>query len=149
MPGLGPIPSQWFYINWWGREIFYFIRAETVDHIDLDLRRVKWAEILKVIPIFIFWATDYTKKIVRGGIEVSQNRWVYERILTVLPRDRVAIFERKVEHTPVTKDLPVLPRVYRILEITKYPPTFKRVKACDYHFYKDEHPDIDVENEYD
>ena len=67
----------------------------------------------------------------------------------VLAYDRIAVFGRRDEPTPITRDFPVLPRVYRMLETSKYPPTFKKIKACEFHLYKDDHLDIDVEDEYD
>ena len=67
----------------------------------------------------------------------------------VLAYDCVAVFGRRQKLNPITRDLLVLPRVYRMLEPSKYPPTFKKMKACEFHLYKDDHPDVDVEHEYD
>lgn len=150
LPVREPFRSRWFYVDWWGPEAYYyFVRAEAAEFIEMDLRRIKWAESLKIISIFKFWPTDPDLKLVKDGKEVSQNRWVYEQVLRVLPRNRVAVAGRKSKLTVITKDFPELPRVYHLLEITKYPPTFRKIKACNYHLYKDDHPDMDVEDEDD
>lgn len=150
LPAREPYQSRWFYVDWWGpNTYYYFVRAEATDHIEMDLRRLKWAESLKIISIFKFWPTDPSQKLIKDGKEVSQNRWVYEQVLKVLPKNRIAVAGRRAKLTPITRDFPILPRVYHVLEISNYPPTFKKVKACIYHLYKDDHPDIDVEDEYD
>ena len=89
------------------------------------------------------------KKITKDGKEISQNHWVYERVLTVLPRDRIAIFGRRATVTTITKDLLPLPRLYRMLETDKNPPSFKKVKASAYHYYAHDHPDVSAEDEYE
>ena len=116
----------------------FFIRAEAVDHLDSDLRRLKWANSLNIIEIFKFWPTDPTSKIVKNGKKISQNRWVYDQVLTILPSDRIAVFGRRHELNRITKALPALPRVYRMLEPSNNPPTFKKTKACEFHLYKDD-----------
>ena len=96
LPGVDPYLSRWFYIDWWGRDTHYFfIRAEVVDHIDVDLRRLKWANSLNIITIFKFWRRIPTKKLIKNGEEISQNRWVYDQVLTVLAYDCVAVFGRR------------------------------------------------------
>ena len=87
--------------------------------------------------------------IFKNGEEISQNRGVYDQVLTILERDRVAIFGRRHELNPITRDFSLLPRVYLMLEPSKYPLTFKKMKACEFHLYKDDHPEFDVEYEYD
>ena len=144
------LSHRWFYIDWWGQDTHYFfIRAEAVAHIDSDLWRLKWANSLNIISIFKFWPTDPTKKIFKNGEEISQNRWVYDQVLTILAQDRVAVFGRRDELNPITRAFPTLPRVYRMLEPSNNPPTFKKTKACEFHLYKDDHPKVDAEHEYD
>ena len=150
IPRNDPTHPRWFHINWWFRDIYYFfIRADVIDYIDLDIRRIKWDENLKIIPIFTFWITDPKKKITKDGKEVSLNRWIYERVLIVLPQDRIAMFGRRSTTTTITEDLPMLPKVYHMLETNKNPPSFKKVKACDYHYYVDDHPDVSAEDDYE
>ena len=92
---------------------------------------------------------DLTKNLIKYGKEFYENCWVYEKVLTLLLRDPIVVFGRRATQTLITKDLPVLQRVYRVLEPNKNPPTYKKVKACEYHCYIDDHPNIDVEDEYD
>ena len=87
--------------------------------------------------------------IVKNGEEISQNHWVYDQVLTILARDCVAIFGRRHELNPITRDFPVLPRVYHMVEPSKDPPNFKKMKACNFHLYKDDHPEVDAGHEYD
>ena len=68
-------------------------------------------------------------------------------MLTVLAYDHVAFLGGDKSQTPITRDFPVLSGVYHILGPSKYPPTFKKVKACDYHYYVDVHPDVSTKDE--
>lgn len=82
-------------------------------------------------------------------MEKKSPRTVGFMISTILARDCVTVFGRRHELNPITRDFPVLPRVYRMLELSKYPPTFKKMRACEFHLYKDDHLDVDAEHEYD
>ena len=110
---------------------------------------MKWAKNLKVVQLFVFWTTSLGKKLIKNGEEIPQNYWVYEQALTVIPRDQITVVGHRRTPTANTRDLPTLPRVYRLLEANKNPPIYKKIKACDYHFYMDDHPEVDAENEYD
>ena len=37
--------------------------------------------------------------------------------------------------------------VYYVLEPHVYPPEFKKIKACNYHRYTDDHPDLSTDDE--
>ena len=82
-----------------------------------------------------------------GDKTISVNRWVYDLVTEIISPKRVAISNRRGYPSAVTHALPTLPNVYYILEPHVYPPKFKKMKACNYHRYTDDHPDISTDDE--
>ena len=147
-PHLRPLDEGWFRVDFRRRNsLFFSIRADIVADLDLQLRRIRWAESLKIVRIYQFWPGSPHNKLVVGGKTVSQNRWVYDAVAQVLSPKRMAVAGRRQHKTAVTMDLPELPKVYHILETGETPPYLVRYKACDYHLYLDEHPELSASDE--
>ena len=82
-----------------------------------------------------------------GDKTISQNRWVYDLVTEIVSPKRVAVTGRRGYPNAVTHALPTLPNVYHILEPTASPPKFRKIKACKFHQYTDEHPEISTDDE--
>ena len=82
-----------------------------------------------------------------GDKTISVNRWVYDLVTEIISPKRVAVSDRRGYPSAVTRALPTLPNVYYILEPHVYPPEFKKMKACRYHQYTDDHLDISTHDE--
>ena len=147
-PHLRPLDEGWFWTDFRHRNSpFFTIRADEVTSLDIQLRRIRWAESLKVVRLFQFWPASPHNKLVVNGKTVSQNRWVYDAVTQVLSPKRMVVAGRRQNKTAVTMDLPELPRVYHVLETDEAPPYLVRYKACNYHLYLDEHPELSASDE--
>ena len=78
---------------------------------------------------------------------MSVNRWVYDLVTEIISPKRVTLSNRRGYPNAITHALPTLPNVYYILEPHVYPPEFKKMKACNYHGYTNDHPDISTDDE--
>ena len=106
-------------MSWWQIAPDYeVIDVIFIDELDVNLKRVQLLERLRVIRLFTFRAVSQDTFIVRNDVRVSQNRWVYEQILKVLPADRVMVLWKDRE------GLPKIPRDYRWLHPMENPPYY-------------------------
>ena len=118
------------------------------ERIDIDLRRLQWANKLNIARMFTIHPTNPAHMKTIGDKTISVNRWVYDLVTEIILPKRVAVSNRRGYPSAVTRALPTLPNVYYILEPHVYPPPeFKKMKACNYHRYIDDHPDISTDDE--
>ena len=139
---------RWYRHEFWGRDsLFFSIRADAMERIHIDLRRLRWADKLNIARIFTIYPTNTAHMRTIGDKTISQNRWFYDLVTEIISPKRVAVTSRWGYPNAVTRALPTLPNVYYILEPHVYPPKFKKVKACRYHQYTDDHPDVSTNDE--
>lgn len=148
-----PHPEQregwrWCRRNFWDRDsLFFTIRADAVEYIDTDLCRLRWVDKLQLVRIFTIHPTNPSLTKTIGDKTISVNRWVYELVTSIVSPKRVAVSDRRGYLNAVTRDLPTLPNVYHILEPHENPPRIKKIKACNYHRYTDDHPELTTDDE--
>lgn len=139
---------RWYRQDFWYRDsLFFSIRADAIEHIDNDLRRLRWADKLKVVRIFSIYPAHPTQMKTIGDKTISQNRWVYDLVTNIISPKRVAVIGREGYPNAITRALPTLPNVYYILEPHVSPPMFVKIKACRFHRYTDNHPDVSTDDE--
>lgn len=132
---------------WYRNSLFFSIRADAVEYIDIDLRRLRWADKLNIVLMFYMYPARPSKMKTIGDKTISQNRWVYDLVTEIVSPKRVAVIGRGSQLGPVTCVLPTLPNVYHILEPHVNPPVFVKIKACRLHRYTDNHPDVSTDDE--
>ena len=139
---------RWYRHEFWCRDsLFFSIRADVVEHLDVDLRRLRWADKLNVARIFTIYPTNPTQIKTIGDKTISQNRWVYDLVTSILSPKRVVVTGRRAYPNAITRALPTLPNVYYISKPHVSPPKFRKMKACRYHQYTDDHPDVSTDDE--
>ena len=130
------------------RSLFFSVRADAVDYIDTDLHRLWWANKLNIVTIFTMYPANPKLMKTIGDTTISQNRWVYDLVTKEISPKRLTVSTRCGYPNAITRALPPLPKVYHILEPHTYPPTsFKKIKACKYHRYSDDHPELSTDDE--
>lgn len=137
-PHSSRIQQGWNRAENWSRESSYFhIYANKVGNLAIDLRRIKWAEELKLVRLFCFHGTKPNSKVIINGKTITQNRWVYDKVVDVIPADRLAVINRRSPFPGygVTHGLPILPHFYWVLETLAKPPYLKNLRASDFHGY--------------
>ena len=82
-----------------------------------------------------------------GDKKISQNRWVYDLVIEIVSPKHVAITGRRRHLTAITRSLPDLSNVYHVLEPREDPPRIRKMKACKFHHYTDEHLEISTDDE--
>lgn len=69
------------------------IDANELTYLEVNLRRLKLLEQLRVVPLFIFQATrEKDLHVMIEGKIVLQNQWVYDKVVKVIPVDRAMVF---------------------------------------------------------
>ena len=134
------ITTEWNYLN----AYFFIIRVDRVTNADLEARRCKWADELKIVHLFIFWSSLPGTLVTVNGQQELRNKWVYEAVTRKISPKRISVPGREEDNCDLISELPVLPRVYHVLLSWVYPCTTLKVKACEYHQYKDENPELTV-----
>ena len=117
---------------------YFHINAKKVGNLNLDLRRIRWVEELRLVQLFIFYGTSPSSMVTINGQEMTQNYWVYDQVTSVIPEDRVAVNGRVTQSSGAgaTYGLPELPRVYRALNTLEASPSYLFIKASDFHDYE-------------
>ncbi|KAI5067078.1 hypothetical protein GOP47_0017606 [Adiantum capillus-veneris] len=66
------------------------------------------------------------------------NRWVYDKVIAVVPKDRVVVMGRTRHFLTKgwTTGLPQLPATYRLLAPIENPPRFFLKSVREYHGFK-------------
>ena len=114
-----PVRLLWPEIRWWKIvPAFNMIDARFLEELEIDLKRVRLLERLRIVRLFVFRGVAPKTFITRDGVQVSQNRWVYDKALTVLPADRVMVLAKDQE------GLPAIPKDYRWLNTRENPPSY-------------------------
>ncbi|KAI5071533.1 hypothetical protein GOP47_0013784 [Adiantum capillus-veneris] len=69
---------------------------------------------------------------------VNLNWWVYDKVIVVIPKDRVVVMERTSHFSGKgwTTGLPQLSATYRLLAPIENPPRFFLKSAQEYHGFK-------------
>lgn len=126
--------------NWESGTRYFHIYASEVGNLRLDLQRVRWIEELRLVRMFCFIGTRPSSLVTINGRTMTQNRWVYEQVVSIIPADRVAVLDRTTPNSGIgaTYGLPDLPHVYRALNTLSSTPYFVPIAACDFHGYIEE-----------
>ena len=123
--------------QWSGR--YFFIYAERTANLAMDLRRLKWYDMLKLVRLFIFVPTNRVSvPVTIDGESMTQNQWIYREVLKALPANRVALWNREISRLSDPNyfhGLPALPEVYRMCETMESPPRYFGVTARHFHNY--------------
>lgn len=144
-PHQRPLDDGWIQTDWeYADALFFLIRADAVENIDVEVRRCRWAEELKVAHLFTFWSARPGIMVTVEGQQITRNKWVYDAVTGVLSPKRIAIAGRSADICEWLTELPMIPRVYHIHSCSVNPPAIHRRKACDYHRYVDENPELTV-----
>ena len=124
-----PLDDDWFYFEVEHTSSLYFtIRADFVDNLDVLVRRCRWAEELKIIYMFTFWSARPQTMVTIGDRQVTQNKWVYDAVTRVLPPKRVAISGRSADPCNWLPEIPNLPKFYHQYNCNENPPIIRREK---------------------
>lgn len=114
-----PIRTRWPGIQWWRVVPAYnMIDARFLDELEINIKRIRLLERLKVIRLYVFRGVEPETFITQNGVQVQQNRWVYDRVLTVIPADRILVLRKDME------GLPTVPKDYRLLNTRENPPSY-------------------------
>ena len=114
-----PIRTRWPGIQWWRIVPTYnVVDAMFLDELEINIKRIRLLERLKVIRLFVFRGVEPETFITQNGVQVQQNRWVYDRILTVIPAERILVLRKEME------GLPTVPKDYRLLNTRENPPSY-------------------------
>lgn len=109
--------------EWWsGNRTIVFrafdnlVDANFIIILDVNLKRLRLLERLRVVRLFLFSGTlEEDKHVLVEGQRILQNRYVYDKVVESIPADR--LFVRKQDR----KGLPPLPVDYRLLNVEKEP----------------------------
>ena len=89
--------------------------------------------------MFVFWSAWPGTLVTVKGQQVSRNKWVYDTVTSKISPKRIANPGRDKDICDWLPELPAMPRVYHV-HCMEYPYDILKMKACDYHHYKDENP---------
>ena len=144
-PHRRPLEDNWVQTDWeYMNALFFIIRADAVEKIDVEVRRCRWAEQLKVAHLFTFWSARPGIMVSFRGQQITRNKWVYDAVTGVLSPKRIAIAGQSAGTCEWLAELSVIPRVYHVYLCSVNPPAIHKRKACDYHHYEDENPELTV-----
>lgn len=74
---------------------------QLIVHLEINLKRVQLLEKLRIIKLFCFRETSVRgKQILIDNKPKLQNRYVYEKIIRVIPADRVFVSDPNREGLP-------------------------------------------------
>ena len=145
-PNRRPLDDDWFYFEVEHTSLLYFtIRADFVDNLDVLVRHCRWAEELKIVYMFTFWSARPQAMVTIGDQQVTQNKWVYDAVTRILPPKRVAISGHSADTCDWLPKILNLPKVYHQYNCNVNPPVIRKGKACHYHRYADTSPELNVE----
>ena len=72
-PHRRPLDEGWYNSDWdYMNSLFFVIRADFVDNLDVEVRRCRWAEQLKIVNVFNFWSAHPRTMVTIGGQQISQ-----------------------------------------------------------------------------
>ena len=79
----------------------HVINADHFINLKLNLKRVRLLERLRIIRLFSFQGTNLQgKTIMVDGVEHLQNRYVYDKLIKVVPADQVFVADIDKEGLP-------------------------------------------------
>ncbi|KAI5057683.1 hypothetical protein GOP47_0027698 [Adiantum capillus-veneris] len=121
---------------WWSRRSTFTITAGSLGNLNNDLRHIKWCEKLRLVHYYTFWPTNVKAMAADGSVNL--NRWVHDKVITVIPKDRVIVIGRTSHFLGKgwTIGLPQLPATYRLLAPIENPPRIFLKSAQEYHNFK-------------
>ena len=93
------------------------IDAERLEYLDVSLKRIKFLERLRIPRLWTFRGTKIK--------DLYQNRWVYKKVVRVIPSDRLYIPYIHRE------GLPRVPKDFRLLETLADPPFYKSANTFE------------------
>ena len=98
----------------------HVIDVNILEHVDANVKRLELLDRLSIVRLFVLRGTeDQETFITIGGQQILQNRYVYDKVVSRIPADRIFVLPRDCE------GLSIQPPDYRMLETFVDPPYFK------------------------
>ena len=99
----------------WHGGKYFDIEAQKITNIEWDLKRLKLAERLKIVYLYVFNRTKFPKALVIVDAKTyNQDRWVYDKVTTFLPPEHYFFL------SVLIPKLPYLPEDYWLLETKEH-----------------------------
>lgn len=72
----------------------FYINVKKLGCLSSDLKKLRWAEELRVIQLYYFLGTTRDEIVVfpEDGVEIPLNQWVFDKVTNVIPSYRIKLF---------------------------------------------------------